>query len=307
MLTWHVAAIAAGTLVPIALTAPGGLLTDRHLLNRLARLEHGVAKPRSASKRQEARRPGRSRVGWIETRLDRAGWSLTGREWWVITGLTALVAGFVVGSAMRAPVPGALAALLVLAGSIAWLASSAERVRREILDGLPSALWTMTGALRSGQGFLAAWQRATDEQRGAAARPWQDVLEETAWGLPVEDALGHFARGLRAPEVDLMVEAIAVQRTWGGNLGEILTGLHDTLRERRRLAAEVKALTAQGRLSAWVLGALPAAVAAALQAIDPGYLGPMWSATVGRTILLSAIALQLVGVVWMRRAIRVED
>lgn len=307
MLTWHVAAIAAGTLLPIALTAPGGPLTDRHLGHRLARLEQGAAKPRPSSRRPEARRPGRSQVGWIETRLDRAGWSLTGREWRVITGLAALVAGLVMGAGTRAPLPGALAAMLVLAGSTAWLAASAKRVRQELLDGLPSALWTMTGALRSGQGFLAAWQRATDEQRGAAARPWRDVLEETAWGLPVEDALGHFARGLRAPEVDLMVEAIAVQRTWGGNLGEILTGLHDTLRERRRLAAEVKALTAQGRLSAWVLGALPAGVAAALQAIDPGYLGPMWSGAVGRTILLSAIALQLLGVAWMRRAIRVED
>jgi len=98
-----------------------------------------------------------------------------------------------------------------------------------------------------------------------------------------------------------------VQRTWGGNLAEILIGLHDTLRERQRLAGEVLSLTAQGRLSAWVLGLLPPLVALALQGINPGYLGPMSTSPVGRTILGGAIALQVVGAIWMRQAIRVED
>ena len=245
-LTWQVGAIAAGAIVPFALMAPGGVLADRRLGTRLARLETLPTRPRVPSNRSATRRPSRVQEGWLETRLDQAGWSVSATEWQRFAAMIAIATGLSVGAWLRSLPLGILAAAAVPAIGAAWLATRAARVRQEVLEGLPAALWTMAGSLKAGQGFLAAWQRAADEKQGAAARPWKDVLEETAWGLPVEESLEHFARAIRAPEVDLMVEAIAVQRAWGGNLAEILIGLHDTLRERSRLAAEVKALTAQG-------------------------------------------------------------
>ncbi len=306
-LTWQMAAIAASSVLPLAWLVPGGLLADHRLGKRLARLEKSTPRIATDPARPAARRTARGEGGWLEAHLEQAGWSVTGREWRLMVGIVSTTAGGLIGWISGSPLAGVLGAAILVMAACTWLVSRAARVRRAFLDGLPAALWTMAGSLKAGQGFLTAWQRATDEKVGPAGRPWRDVLEETTWGIPVEEALARVAREIRATEVDLMVEAIAIQRTWGGNLAEILTGLHDTLRERQRLAGEVKALTAQGRLSAWVLGGLPLCVGLALHVIDPGYLGPMWASETGRTILLCAVGLQGIGVIWMRRAIRVED
>jgi tight adherence protein B len=107
-------------------------------------------------------------------------------------------------------------------------------------------------------------------------------------------------------ELDLAVGAILVQRETGGNLAEILTNLQDTLRERARIEGEVHALTAQGRLSGWVLSLLPLGIGGLFTVVNPGYLLPFLADPRGRALALGAGVAQVLGILAIRRIVSVR-
>jgi tight adherence protein B len=100
--------------------------------------------------------------------------------------------------------------------------------------------------------------------------------------------------------------AIRIQRDVGGNLAELLLTVADTLRERERLRRQVRALSAEGRLSGWILGALPVVFGTYLAVASPAYLRPLWSNPLGIGMLVVALVLLVVGGIWMSRLVKVE-
>ncbi|MBM3271562.1 MAG: type II secretion system F family protein, partial [Candidatus Sericytochromatia bacterium] len=225
-------------------------------------------------------------------------------------------AEFLVGSAILAILAlgagwlllGAQGAAFAVAGLIpAMLAVRRARANRRLLVAqLPDALLLLTNALRSGHGLMQAIRVVPSQAPAPTSTEMAALLEEINWGLPVERALANLATRGGVVELDLAVGAMLVQRETGGNLAEILTNLQETLRDRARIAGEVHALTAQGRLSGWVLSLLPAAIGALFAVINPGYLLPFLADPRGQALAAGAGIAQLLGILAIRRIVSVR-
>jgi tight adherence protein B len=132
------------------------------------------------------------------------------------------------------------------------------------------------------------------------------ALIDSRLGMPVEDALEGIGRRLSSQDFSWVVMAVRIQRDVGGNLAELLTTVADTLRERERLRLQVKVLSAEGRLSGWILGGLPIVFFAYLTVTNPTYVHPLWSSALGAVMLVMAVVLLAVGAFWLTRVIKVE-
>ena len=132
------------------------------------------------------------------------------------------------------------------------------------------------------------------------------ALVESRLGMPVEDALEGIGRRMSSQDFSWVVMAVRIQRDVGGNLAELLTTVAGTLRERERLRRQVKVLSAEGRLSGWILGGLPVVFFLYLAIANPSYLHPLWSTPLGIAMLLLAMILLAVGAFWLTRVIKVE-
>jgi tight adherence protein B len=131
-------------------------------------------------------------------------------------------------------------------------------------------------------------------------------LMEARLGVPIEDALDGVADRMASKDFAWVIMAIRIQRQVGGNLAELLTTVAATLRERERLRRQVHALSAEGRLSAWILGALPIGFALYLIVARGSYLQPLWSDPLGWSLLLLGAVLMVGGALWLRKVVRVE-
>jgi tight adherence protein B len=132
------------------------------------------------------------------------------------------------------------------------------------------------------------------------------ALVETRLGMPTEDALEGIGRRMSSQDFSWVVMAVRIQRDVGGNLAELLLTVAETLRERERLRRQVKVLSAEGRLSGWILGSLPVLFFAYLTVTNPAYLGPLWSTPLGIGMMILAAVLLSVGAFWLTRVIKVE-
>jgi tight adherence protein B len=132
------------------------------------------------------------------------------------------------------------------------------------------------------------------------------ALVEARLGVPIEDALDGIAERMQSRDFAWVVMAIRIQREVGGNLAELLTTVAGTLRERERLRRQVKVLSAEGRLSAWILGLLPPAFALYLVFAQPGYLEPLVTEPLGLAMVGLGLLLLAVGAIWLRKTVKVE-
>nr|WP_275941273.1 type II secretion system F family protein [Planosporangium flavigriseum] len=257
----------------------------------------------SASEQVIARRGNAAR---IEFDLDRAGIDLRPAEWILVRLGVALLAGLFFALLLPWLVG------LLLGGLVGWLATGvyrrlrASRRARRFNDELPEALQLVVSALRSGFSFPQAIGALVSEGDEAVAGEFGRALAETRLGGDLEDALLRTAERNASNDLAWLVMAIRVQREVGGTLSEVLETAVETMRERARLRRHVRALSAEGRLSAWVLGAMPVALAAFMFATRGEYLRPLYTTPLGVMMLVVAVVMMGVGVFWMTRVIKVE-
>lgn len=239
----------------------------------------------------------------LEQLLWMAALPYTPAEFMVASGLSAAA-----GAAVAWLFLGPLAFVGLLAGLVPYFIATrrAAANRKALVAQLPDALLLLVNALRSGHGLMQAMKVVASQAPAPVSTEMAAVLDEINWGLSVEAALRNFGERACLVEVDLAVGAILVQRETGGNLAEILTNLQDMLRDRARIAGEVHALTAQGRLSGWVLSLLPIGIGAIFTVVNPGYLLPFLLDPRGRSIALGAVVAQTLGILAMRKIIAVK-
>ncbi|MGI8794115.1 MAG: type II secretion system F family protein, partial [Acidimicrobiales bacterium] len=132
------------------------------------------------------------------------------------------------------------------------------------------------------------------------------VVLATRLGRPLDEALQDTADRMSSPDFEWVVLAIGIQREVGGNLAELLTTVADTMLSREQLRREVQALTAEGKLSAIIIGLLPIGLAVAISVLNPGYLSILFTTSVGKALVLVAVLLATAGFFWMRKTIQVE-
>ena len=181
-----------------------------------------------------------------------------------------------------------------------------SRRRDAFLRSLPDNLQLMAGSLRAGYGVLQAIDTVAHEAGPPTAEEFQRVLTEARLGMPVEEALEAMAERIDNADFRWVVLAINIQREVGGNLAEVLTTVGETMRARNRLKGEIRALTAEGRISAIVLASLPFAMALFLWTTNPGYLTPLIEETFGLIAIGVGVLLMAAGAFWLKKIVDIE-
>jgi tight adherence protein B len=171
---------------------------------------------------------------------------------------------------------------------------------------LPDALELMGRALRAGHSLASGFQLVSQEMPSPIAKEFQRTYEEQNFGVPLDEALKALTE--RIPNVDLrfFVTAVLVQRQTGGDLAEILDKLSYIIRERFKLFGQVQALTAEGRLSGWILNALPFAVLVALLKLNPSYVRLLFNDPLGIKMLTVAGVMQVMGAIAIRKIVNIR-
>ncbi len=201
-----------------------------------------------------------------------------------------------------------LGVLSAVAGPfLAWnfVKFKVARRRKAFEAQLPEALSLIASSLQAGHTALRAVQTMVEESEPPLSEEFERVVAETALGDPLVDALERMAKRLDVEDLAWVVQAIRIQQTVGGKLADLLYTLADFMRGREEIRREVKVLTAEGRLSAWVLGALPVGLFFAVKTMSPGYLDPMLRAP-GLFVLLGAAVSVGVGIGMIMRMVKID-
>lgn len=243
----------------------------------------------------------------IEFDLDLAGVRLRPAEWLLVRFGIAVVLGVVLAAVTGAPmVCGPLGALLGWLGGRFFLKFRIGRRRTLFGEQLPDTLQLVAGALRSGFSLPQALDSMVREGTQPIAGEIARSLARTRLGVSVEDALDKAADRMRCQDLSWVVMAIRIQREVGGNLAELLLTTVGTMRERATVRRQIKALTAEGRMSAYVLISLPIGLGLWLFVSRREYVEPLYTRPVG-WMLLGATAVSLcIGWFWMQKMIKVE-
>lgn len=166
------------------------------------------------------------------------------------------------------------------------------RVRnRKFIDQFPDALDMIVRSVRSGFPLSVALQMLAENMENPVKEEFRQVVDEIALGRSLPQALNRMAARINQPDIRFFVVVLSVQQETGGNLAEIIGNLSNIIRKRKQLRHKIKAMTSEGRATAWVLGLLPVFVFCALLVLQPDYLTAFWTDPLGMVLFASAIGL----------------
>jgi tight adherence protein B len=215
----------------------------------------------------------------------------------VVTLLGIILKGILVGLIV------ALIAGLAGPASVNFIA---KRRRKKFVSQLPDTLSLLSGTLRAGYSLMQGVEAVAQEVDEPMGMELRRVCTEARLGRPLEEALDASADRMDSPDFSWAVMAISIQREVGGNLSELLLTVADTMTQRERLRRDVAALTAEGKISAIVLGILPPALAVVMWVVNPEYIGLLFNTTIGNVMLGAATLLALFGFWWMKKCVEIE-
>lgn len=188
----------------------------------------------------------------------------------------------------------------------AVLSFLARRRQKQFNSLLPDTLQLLASTLRAGFSLMQGVEAVSNEVSEPVGRELRRVVTEARLGRPLEESLEGVAERMGSADFDWAVMAIRIQREVGGNLAELLMTVADTMTERERLRRDVNALTAEGRVSALVLGLLPVGIGVFILGANPGYMDPLFEETLGKILLGGAGILMAAGFFWMKKMIEIE-
>ncbi|MBS8266156.1 type II secretion system protein [Mesobacillus boroniphilus] len=242
----------------------------------------------------------------LETMLRRSGLPLKPEEFilfkWLSAGLTGLLLMLVSGNVLLM-IPGFFLGLM-LPG---WYVK--KKIKQRVVkfnDGLPDMISTIVGSLRAGFSFQQALKTVIEEAGSPIKEEMGSVIKEMQYGASLEDSLNELKQRMPSEDLDLMIQAILIQRQVGGNLATVLDKIVQTIRERTKIHRQISSLTAQGRLSGVVIGLLPIILAFVLYLIEPEYIGTLFIHPVGIALVGAGVVSGTIGFVLIRKITSVE-
>jgi tight adherence protein B len=246
-------------------------------------------------------------VTTLEARLEAAGLSLKPAEWLLAHLAIAFLSGVLGLLLSSGSIVWALVGL-ALGAMLPWVYLSFKRSRRvkAFKHGLADTLQLMSGSLSAGLSLAQAVDTVVREGQDPIAGEFRRALVEARLGVELEDAMDGVADRMESIDFHWVVMAIRIQREVGGNLAELLSNVAATIREREYLERQVLALSAEGRLSVWILGGLPPGFMAYLLVANPAYLEPLISTMLGYIMLGVMAVLLVVGILWMKKLVKVD-
>lgn len=223
--------------------------------------------------------------------------------WSVLALLAGLAAGALLGLALALQMGlGALGAALPC-----WrLLRARQRRLARIEQQLPEALDLMGRSMRAGHAFPTALKMVGDELRAPLGSEMRIVFDEVNFGVAMGDALGNLASRVPSTDLRYFVVAVLIQRETGGNLAELLGRISAIIRDRLTLLGEIRTLSAEGRMSAWILSLMPFAVALMMQLSSPDFLRLLYTDPGGRKMLTMALVMMGLGILVIRKVTRIR-
>ncbi len=196
-------------------------------------------------------------------------------------------------------------ALFAAAPYIYLTVAVSTRIKKFSLQ-FPDALDLLSSSVKSGQALNSAIQNVAEEMPDPIGDEFKIISDELTFGVDLSDALRHFSQRVETPDVQFFCTALLIQKETGGNLAEVLDGLQKTIRERFRILRQVNVLTAQGRLSGWILSALPLGLGGIIAFSNWDYMQLLFTTKLGQTMLIVAAILQIIGMWLIRRIVNIK-
>lgn len=246
-----------------------------------------------------------SLTGALADRLTRADLALTVAEFALIVFLLAAalaLVGWWRGGVLLGAVMGIVGVFLPQL----YLNMRASKRRQAFTNQLPDVLTLLVGALRAGYGTTQAISTLVERMDKPASIEFGRVVRAVSLGVPVNRALNDMADRAGGDDLYLMVTAMNVQAELGGNLAQILETITETVRERIRIKREIGVLTAQQRMTGYLLSAMPIVFGLLVSLLSPDYLGPLFAPGLMRIVVIVAVLMQLVGFLVIRKIVDIE-
>ncbi|MFS8496518.1 MAG: type II secretion system F family protein [Actinomycetes bacterium] len=260
---------------------------------------------RKFSQRAEEEVKRRGLLSGVNSALEQANIPLSpGEAILAAVGVAFLLGVF--GWLFSGPVGGLVVFVLVILLVFGFINWAGSREKRKFEQQLPDTLVLLATSLRAGYSLLQAVEAVASEAPNPTAREFGRAIAEARLGRSVPEALQGITERTQSKDFEWAVMAIEIQREVGGNLAEVLQTVADTMLARNRLRGEIKALTAEGRISAFVLGALPFAMALFLYTSNRDYLMPLFENTFGLIAIGVGIVLMIGGIIWLRKIIDID-
>ena len=242
----------------------------------------------------------------IQRLLDQSGLKLTVGALLLLSMCSALAGYALVAWLLRAPLVGILAGLF--AAYIPFLYVQWQRKRRLIQfeEQFPEAIDLLARALRAGHAFTTGLDMVGQEMPDPVGAEFRLMYDRQNFGMPVPESLRGFAQRIPIIDARFFATAVLTQRESGGNLSEVLDNLASVIRERFKVKRQVRVISAHGRMTGWVLAALPPVLAAALFMINPDHMMILVRDPLGVQMIIVAIVLQVMGTFIIRKLVNIE-
>lgn len=219
-----------------------------------------------------------------------------------VMALGALLVWIVTGSALVA-IPVFFAPALVPRLLYAWMR---KRRLQKFEEQLPDALMMISGGLRAGSGLSSALQQLVAEAQQPLAQEFSLMLREQRMGVTLEQSLNNLARRMPTQTTTLVVSAMRIASDTGGGLAETLERTAHTIRSRLQMEGKIRALTAQGKLQAWVVGLLPLVLMAVLNKMEPEAMSLLWNTRIGWATLVVIGFFEFMGIYVIRKIVAID-
>ncbi len=242
----------------------------------------------------------------MEELMQQAGLPFIGSDFIVLLVFAGAAVFIIMSLAFLSVLAGAVLGITAEAGILIWLHTRIRRRRAAFSSQLGDVLSIMSGALRAGFSLSQTMELVGREMPSPVSEEFTKTVAELKLGVSLENAMVHMSRRVRNKDFELVAAAILIHRQVGGNLSRILETVSATIAGRIRTQREIKTLSASGRLSGWVLVALPFAFAGLISWIDPEYMQPLFSTETGHVCIAVGIVLDLIGLLVIRRMLNIE-
>ncbi len=241
----------------------------------------------------------------VQRDLARANLKLRVAEYYYIRISLALGVGLVLG-VLRDPTSGLIGVVLGYFGPRIWVGRRIGGRLSAFNKQLADTITLLSNSLRAGSSFLQSIELVSRETPPPMGEEMGRVVREVNLGLGMEEALANLVRRIKSDDLDLMVTAIGVQQQVGGNLAEILDTIAFTIRERVRIKGEINTLTAQGRMSGYLVAFLPIGIAVVLNMINPAFMAPLFQETLGRILLGVGAVMMVIGFFTIQKIVSIK-
>lgn len=242
---------------------------------------------------------------YSRSKLEEAGLKASPADFLIIVAAVAAVFALL-GLLLGGPLAGLLLALVPPFGALAYLSFLTGRRRARFDMQLGDNIMLITGGLRAGHSILRSIDAAAQEATAPSSEEFSRVINEARIGRDLQEALTDTAYRMKNTDFEWIAQAIQINREVGGDLAEVLDHVGDTIRERSQIKAQVKALSAEGKLSAIILVALPFGIALMLYLVNPAYLGVLFTNLIGWIMLAVGTVMMIIGTLWLRKIVQIK-